>query len=155
MGSDNLKIPKQLTEVRLWVHPEGIVEGCLFLSLEHENMRPEDPLVVLNEPTPFIVVRRNDPREIRFYNKSSIVRVQYEGEGEVAPDAKPLHCAFHMMDGSLIRGEIRRALPPDNGRLYDFLNLADERYAKMYIDGDVVCLVNKAYIVCVTAEQGA
>lgn len=148
MGSDKLVVPKQLSQVTLWVHPEGIVEGALFVSIEHDPSHPEDPAQVLNHTSPFIVVRRENPDELRFYNKSSIVRVHYRANESTTPDLQPLRCTLHMMDGSLLRGEIRRELPPDRSRFYDFLNLEKERFAKLYLEEDQVCLVNKSYIVC-------
>ncbi len=148
MGSDNLIVPKQLSQVTLWVHPEGIVEGALFVSIEHDPTNPEDPEEVLNYSSPFIVVRRQDPSELRFYNKSSIVRVHYSADEPDSAATARLRCTFHMMDGSLLRGEIRRSLPPDRSRFYDFLNLEQERFAKIHLDDGQVCLVNKSYIVC-------
>ncbi len=154
MGSENLVVPKQLSEVSLWVHPEGIVKGCLFLGLEYETMRPEDPALVLNDPSPFIVVRRDELEEIRFYNKNSITRVQYSERAPSGPEIRALTCMVHLMDGSVLPGAVRRALPPANARLYDFLNLPDERFAKLYLEGDTACLINKSYIVRVTEEAG-
>jgi len=61
------------------------------------------------------------------------------------------------MDGSLIAGVVRYPLPPSHERLYDYLNLSKERFAKLYLEDGSICLVNKAYIVCVshlTTEQG-
>ncbi len=150
MGSKNLIVPKQLSQVTLWVHPEGIVEGCLFLRMEDGELQPEVPIEVLNHPSPFIVVRREDPQSTRFYNKSSVVRVHYSAEHEDDRDLPELHCSMQMMDGSLLKGTIRRDLPPDYSRLYDYLNLEQERFAKLYLDDDQVCLVNKSYIVCVS-----
>lgn len=150
MGSDKLIVPKQLSQVTLWVHPEGIVEGCLFLRMEENDMQPELPLEVLNSTSPFIVVRREDPAEIRFYNKSSIVRVHYHSQLEQESGLPELNCAMQMMDGSLLKGTIRRELPPDYSRLYDYLNLEAERFAKLYLDDEQICLVNKSYIVCVS-----
>jgi hypothetical protein len=54
------------------------------------------------------------------------------------------------MDGSLISGTIQKALPPDRSRLFDYLNLHDERFVKVYCTGGNICVVNKAYIACVT-----
>ncbi|GAB4361247.1 MAG: hypothetical protein Kow006_31850 [Gammaproteobacteria bacterium] len=150
MGSKHLIIPKKLSQVTLWVHPEGIVEGCLFLRLESGELELEPPLEVLNHPSPFIVVRRDDPEEIRFYNKSSIVRVHYHSRQEQESNLPELHCAMQMMDGSLLKGTIRRELPPDFSRLYDYLNLGNERFAKLFLDDEQICLVNKSYIVCVS-----
>lgn len=148
MGSDSLIVPKQLSQVTLWVHPEGIVEGALFVNIEHDPANPEDPNQVLNHSSPFIVVRREAPDELRFYNKSSIVRVHYRAVEPETLGLPRLRCSFHMMDGSLLRGEIRRDLPPDRSRFYDFLNLEQERFAKLHLEDDQVCLVNKSYIVC-------
>jgi hypothetical protein len=54
------------------------------------------------------------------------------------------------MDGSLLEGVVRYPLPPSHERLYDYLNLSKERFAKLYLEDGSICLVNKAYIVCVS-----
>lgn len=152
MLRDLLKIPKKLKPVTLWVHPEGRVVGSLFLRPQSPNApREEEPLEVLNTADPFLVLRREDPDELRFYNKSSVVRVEYQEDAPTLPnDVRPLLCTLHLMDGSLIGGTIRKVLPPDRARLFDYLNLHDERFVKIYCDDDSVCAVNKAYITCVT-----
>jgi hypothetical protein len=71
-----------------------------------------------------------------------------EGEG-----VKTLHCQVSLMDGSLIEGVVRYPLPPSHARLYDYLNLSKERFSKLYLEDGSVCLVNKAYIVCVSHLQ--
>jgi hypothetical protein len=146
-----LKIPKKLKQVTLWIHPEGRVVGSLFLHLQTRNSAmEEEPLDVLNEAAPFLVLKREDPDEMRFYNKGSIVRLEYqEEEPPAAVESEPLHCKLYMMDGSLIEGRIIRALPPTRSRLYDYLNIEDERFAKLHVEDGNVCLVNKSYIVCV------
>lgn len=152
MLQDRLRIPKQLKQVTLWVHPEGRVVGFLFLRPQSAN-RPgaEEPPEVLNTPEPFLVLKREGPEELRFYNKASVVRVEYaEEEAEALPIVEPLSCTLHLMDGSLIAGTIRKALPPDRARLFDYLNLQDERFVKIACDDGSVCVVNKAYIACVT-----
>ncbi len=153
MSTENLRIPKQLSEVRLWIHPEGQVVASLFLSFTGEDMRPEDPLQVLNTDSRFLAIKREDPDEVRFYNKASIVRVEYLEE--VIEDAQikdPLQCTMHMMDGSLIDGEIHRFLPPEHSRLYDYLNLDNEPFTKIHLQEGYVCLINKAYIVRVSPK---
>jgi len=152
MLRDHLKIPKTLKQVTLWVHPEGRVVGFLFLRPQSAN-RPgeEDPLEVLNTADPFLVLKRDGPGELRFYNKNSVVRVEYdEGEPLPLPEVAPLPCTLHLMDGSLIPGTIRKALPPDRSRLFDYLNLHDEQFVKIHYEGGSVCAVNKSYITCVT-----
>ena len=152
MHRDLLKIPKKLKQITLWVHPEGRVVGSVFLRAQsHNSPRDEEPVDVLNTADPFLVLKRDKPDELRFYNKSSVVRVEYEDEtAEPAADVQILSCTLHLMDGSLITGKIRKALAPDRSRLFDYLNLHDERFVKVYYDDDSVCLVNKAYITCVT-----
>lgn len=152
MHRDLLKIPKKLKRVTLWIHPEGRVVGSLFLRPQSPNTpREEEPLEVLNTTDPFLVLRRDDRDELRFYNKTAVVRVEYEDEttGALA-DVPPLSCTLHLMDGSLIPGTIRKALPPDRSRLFDYLNLHEEQFVKIHCDDGAVCVVNKSYIACVT-----
>lgn len=146
------KIPKALRQVTLWVHPEGRVIGSLFLNFHTKNgAGVEDPFDVLNEPMPFLALQRADPENLRFYNKRSIVRVEYQEEQEPPEEGvTTLSCQLSMMDGSLIAGTVRHVLPPGRSRLYDYLNLANERFAKLYMEDGYVCLVHKTYIVCVS-----
>ena len=154
-------IPKTLRQVTLWVHPEGRVTGSLFLSYHTKNgPGVEDPCAVLNEAASFLVLQRAEPAELRFYNKRAIIRVEYPEEetpSEEGTGIKTLHCRVSLMDGSLIEGIVRYPLPPNHERLYDYLNLSKERFVKLYLEDSSICLVNKAYIVCVshlTAQHG-
>jgi hypothetical protein len=152
MLRDLLKIPKKLKPVTLWVHPEGRVVGSLFLRPQSPNApREEEPIEVLNTPDPFLVLRRDDRDELRFYNKTAVVRVEYEDDApQSIPDVQTLLCTLHLMDGSLISGIIRKALPPDRARLFDYLNLHGEHFVKVHCEDGMVCVVNKSYIACVT-----
>ena len=156
--SASLKIPKRLEQVILQVHPEGRVVGFLFVSPQSATSPAgETPLDILNLATPFVVLRREAPNEVRFYNKSSIIRVECEAPNSTdMEDTEPLHCRLQMMDGTLICGNIRRHLHPDYARLSDYLNLSDERFAELFTDDGKLWLVNKSYIVYVTPldEQG-
>ncbi len=150
-SNECLKISKKQKQVTLWIHPEGRVVGSLFLSLHSELSDSEEaPLEALNHPKSFLALRRDDSNELRFYNKSSIVRVEHckEQLAELE-DINPIVCRLCLMDGSIVEGMIKRALPPDNARLYDYLNTQDERFAEIHIEKDIVCLVNKSYIVYV------
>ncbi len=147
-----IKIPKKLQPVSLWIHPEGQVIGSLFVKVQTKCVSSvEDPCTVLNEPDPFLVLQREAPEELRFYNKASIIRVEYHAE-EALPQArmKPLSCRLDMMDGSLITGSVWRELPPRYARLYDYLNMTHEKFMKLHLEDSHICLVNKAYIVCAT-----
>jgi hypothetical protein len=152
MPRDLLKIPKTLKEVRLWVHPEGRIIGSLFVRTQSTSMaREEEPVELLNRPEPFVVLHVGERETVRFYNKASVVRVEYRDEQPLdLPEMASLHCGLHLMDNSTMEGHIRKPLPPDRARLFDYLNLTDERFVKVELgDGDI-CLVNKAYIVSVT-----
>jgi hypothetical protein len=146
------KIPKALRQVTLWAHPEGRIVGSLFLSFHTRNsLGAEDPSTVMNEATPFLVLQRTDPEGLRFYNKKAIIRVEYQEEEAPSQEGMTtLHCQMSLMDGSYIEGSIRCVLPPDHARLYDYLNLAHEQFAKLYLEDGRVCLVNKAYVMCVS-----
>ena len=158
MTTDHLKIPKTLKEVILWVHPEGRVVGSLFLreqSVHHAGA--EEPLEVLNQGEHFVVLQREEPTELRFYNRASIIRVEYPGDKppcDGAQGTKALPCQLNMMDGSLIAGTICEPLPPDHSRLFDYLNRDPDRFIRIYLDEQTVCLVNKAYIIQVSPPPG-
>lgn len=158
MSSDRLRIPKKLKQVTLWVHPLGPVIGSLFLreqSVKHAG--EEEPLEVLNQVEPFVVLQRDEPDELRFYNRGSIIRVEYSGEipgPETARHMTALACQLHMMDGSLLKGTIYEQLPPDHSRLFDYLNQDSERFIRMYVDESTICLINKSYIIQVNAAKG-
>jgi hypothetical protein len=149
MPHASLQIPKKRRQVALWVYPEGRVLGSLFVSQHTKRAkREEDPLDVLNHPTPFVVVWCDLADEIRFYNKASIVRIEYTDEDSAAlvpPVSLP--CQLHLMDGALIVASIRQHRPPGRSRLYDDLNVADERFVQVHLEDGTVCLVNKSYIV--------
>jgi len=152
MLREGLKIPKKLKLVTMWVHPEGQVVGSLFVRPQSVSTPgEEEPLEVLNTGDPFLVLRREERDELRFYNKSSVVRVEYDEDKPLPlPDIEPLSCTIHLMDGSIIAGSIRRALPPDRSRLFDLLNLHEELFVKLYCEDGTVCVLNKSYIACVT-----
>lgn len=148
MSNDYLKVPKNLKKITLWVHPEGRVIGSLFTRKQSPlHAGEEDACESLNQDETFLVLKRDEPEEIRFYNKSSIIRMEYKDEeASSSSDASPLFCKLHMMDGAIINGEIKESLPPDQTRLYDYLNKKDERFIKVHINKDTIYLINKSYI---------
>ena len=154
MLSELLKVPKLLKQVNLWVHPEGRVVGSLYLrqqSIHHAGQ--EQPLEALNRPEPFIVIQRESPGEVRFYNRKSIIRVEYEGKDfQVATSIKPLACELQMMDGSFISGHINEPLHPNKARLLDYLNRTEDSFIKVIVDTMSV-LINKSYIINVHVDN--
>lgn len=146
MTGNKLKVPKLKKKVKLWVHPEGQVIGSLFLHEESpDHPGCEEPVEALNQDNAFIVLERSEPEELRFYNRGTIIRVEYEQEKEQI-EIEPINCQLNMMDGSYLEGTIRENLPPDYSRLYDYLNTSNNHFIKIYIDDNNVCLVNKSYI---------
>lgn len=147
VNNENLKIPKKLQTVTLWVHPEGRVVGSIFLTEKSPDYGgTETPLNVLNRCESFLVFKIKDPDELRFYNIKSVIRVEYEDADDRDAKVDPMECHLHMMDGSLIQGTILESLPPDHARLLDYLNQSDERFIKVHMEDGLVYLINKSYI---------
>lgn len=147
MKRASLKIAKTLQQVSLWIHPEGLVQGSLYLSVGENEQPVEDPLTVLNRDWPFLVLKRSNPNEIRFYNRNSIIRVEYEDAIPEDSNITSLRCQILMMDGSSIDGMIHEELPSDRARLYDYLNQENTRFLKVYTTENLVYLLNKSYII--------
>jgi hypothetical protein len=150
MDKSHLRIPKHQVPVTLWVHPEGRVLGAIFVHPPGpDSARGEEPADVLNQPESFVVVKRDNPDETRFYNKSAVVRLEYWESGDSAFAGTPLPCRVTLMDGSLIDGEICKALPPERSRLYDYMNEVAERFLKLHLGKGEQMLINKSYIVSI------
>ncbi len=147
-----LKIAKALRQVSMWVHPEGLVTGSIFVTVGEDNGSHEDPSYVLNDTSPFLVLQREKPYELRFYNRASIVRVEYEGNKPTDSKYITLPCIAHLMDGSVIDGDIIEVLPNDHSRLYDYLNQVQQRFVRLYTADNQVCMLNKSYIIQVTSN---
>jgi len=147
-NNEFFKVPKQQKQVTLWVHPEGRVIGSLFL-LEQSTLHagPEEPIEALNHDSPFIVISLDTPAQLRFYNRNSVIRVEYlDHDGNVNESASRIDCQIQMMDGSLLDGQIIESLPQDRSRIFDYLNQAKDRFIKLYTSDEEVCLINKSYI---------
>ena len=154
MSTDILKVPKLKQKVTLWVHPEGQVVGSVFVreqSPDHEGA--EEPIEVLNSEAPFIVLQKNSPEEFRFYNRNSIIRVDYSTDSQISDNVTVLSCTLNMMDGSVMEGTIREELPPEYSRLFDYINQEKARFIRLYFNDNEVSLINKSYIVNVTTND--
>jgi len=154
MESKLLKVPKVAREVTFWVHPEGRVIGSIFLRKQSAHHAGEEtPQEAMNYPEPFVVLRRDNPEELRFYNRKSVIRVEYSGKDfQVATAIKPLACELHLMDGSCIRGLIDEPLHPNRARLLDYLNRTEDQFIKLNVEQNTV-LVNKSYIIHVFIDD--
>lgn len=152
MAEKPLKIAKALREVSMWVHPEGLITGAIYVAVGEDNLSQEDPRNVLNTDKPFLVLKRQQPDEVRFYNRASIVRVEYDDTGSIDEEATILPCRVSLMDGSVIDGRIIEVLPRDHARLYDYLNQTQERFLRLYTAETTVCMLNKSYIIKVTTS---
>jgi hypothetical protein len=154
MNNDHLIVPKSLKQVTFWVHPEGQVLGYIYLRKHSAQHAGEElPLEALNRPEPFIVFKRETPPELRFYNRKSIIRVEYPGMDKQKTRAiRPLRCVLQMMDGSLMNGTIEESLHPNRARLLDYLNNPDDMFIKLHMEGNTT-LVNKSYIIHVHVDS--
>lgn len=150
MAAKPLRIAKALRQVSMWVHPEGLVKGAIFVTVGEDNTTHEDPRYVLNADKPFLVLYKEDPEEVRFYNRAAIVRVEFDGKRPEEDNTTTFSCRINMMDGSVIDGEIIEILPPDHARLYDYLNQAHDRFIRLYTGDTQICMVNKNYIIQVS-----
>jgi hypothetical protein len=153
VATNPLRIAKTLQQVSMWVHPEGLVKGAIFVAMGEDRDSQEDPRQVLNADKPFLVLCRENPEEIRFYNRAAIVRVEYEDESPRDDKATVIPCRIELMDGSALNGEIVEALPADHSRLYDYLNKSQERFIRVFTSVTQVCMVNKNYIIKVTSSE--
>lgn len=155
MASKNLKIDKTLRPLTLWIHPEGRVTGSIFVQPEVDNDRGEKPADVLNMDAPFLVLQKQDPEEIRFYNRSAIIRAEYPKSGaNPSADSHTYNCQLMMMDGSVITGTIQESLPSEYARLYDYLNQKADRFIKLHSHDGTSYLVNKSYVTQIQSEDG-
>ena len=156
MDDNSLKIPKKPMPVTLWVHPEGRVVGSIFLHLPGADATMEQPVDVMNEKTDFLAVQREAPDGVVFYNKGSIVRLDYWDAGEAScADGQPLPCRMLMMDGSVIDGALSKAAPVERSRLYDCMNDPSERFLKLRTGANEIVLVNKSYVVSISPAAAA
>ena len=147
-NSEFFKVPKLKKQVTLWVHPEGQVIGEIFL-LEQSSLHAgsEQPIEALNHDAPFIVISMEAPSQLRFYNRNSVIRVEYlESEFTHSESKTRIDCQIQMMDGSLLDGQIIEILPQDRSRIFDYLNHSQDRFIKLYTSDEEVCLINKSYI---------
>ena len=125
----SLKILKRQMPVTLWVHPEGKVVGSMFLTFpSSDSAGGEQPADVINRAVDFLVFKLEDTDEIRFYNKSSIIRVEYWDGSSEDDSGRPQPCRITMMDGALFEGEISKQQPEEYSRLYDYMNDTRERF---------------------------
>ena len=147
-NSEFFKVPKLKKQVTLWVHPEGQVIGEIFL-LEQSSLHAgsEQPIEALNHDAPFIVISMEAPSQLRFYNRNSVIRVEYiENEFTHSESITRIDCQIQMMDGSLLDGQVIEMLPQDRSRIFDYLNHSQDRFIKLYTSDEEVCLINKSYI---------
>jgi hypothetical protein len=149
-----LKILKRQMPVTLWVHPEGRVVGSMFLTFpSSESDGGERPADVINRDVDFLVFNLEDTDEIRFYNKGSIIRVEYWDGSPEEQSGRPQPCRITMMDGALFDGEIRKQLPEEHSRLYDYMNDTRERFLNLHLGAGNVALINKSYIVSISSIE--
>jgi hypothetical protein len=156
MPNEELRVPKRSQHVGLWVHPAGRVTGSVYLHLQsNEHTGQERPEDLLNQKEPFLVFKCDTPNELRFYSKKAIIRLQYSDEQpEASTPMMTFSARLHMMDGSTVAGEIKDFPSRGRRRLFDYINKNSEAFIKLHLRTGDVCLINKDYIVHVSAAQG-
>ena len=154
-STDSLIIPKLLQKVVLWIHPEGKVLGSLFIREQsYHHAGHESPLEVLNSLQHFVVLKRKESNELRFYNKTSIVRIEYNNvDQSIENNDSKIKCKIHMMDGSLLEGTIKENLPQAHSRLFDYINDHSNQFLKIYLNENEVILINKSYVIRITPVE--
>ncbi|VAW93177.1 hypothetical protein MNBD_GAMMA22-677 [hydrothermal vent metagenome] len=154
-STDSLIIPKLLQKVSLWVHPEGKVLGSLFIREQsYDHAGHELPVEILNSPQDFVVLKRENSEELRFYNKTSIVRIEYNcNDSLIDNNNSVIRCKIHMMDGSLLEGIINENLPKTHSRLFDYINNHANQFLKIHLSDEEFMLINKSYIIRVTPVE--
>jgi len=153
VSNELFKVPKNKRQAKLWVHPDGQVIGSIFVLAQSTlHAGEEEPVEALNGDAPFIVIALDNPDELRFYNRNSVLRLEYTEASRATTSTATIQCQIQMMDGAVIEGKIQEALPAGKSRLFDYLNRKDDRFIKLYTDEKEVCLINKAYINYVTNE---
>ncbi|VAX12592.1 hypothetical protein MNBD_GAMMA24-1033 [hydrothermal vent metagenome] len=154
MSNELFKVPKNKRQATLWVHPDGQVIGSIFVLAQSSlHAGEEEPIEALNGDAPFIVISLENPEQLRFYNRNSVLRLEYTENTPAATLATAIDCRIQMMDGASITGKIQEALPQNKSRLFDYLNRIEERFIKLYTDEKEICLINKSYINYVTNEE--
>lgn len=151
-STDSLIIPKLLQKVSLWVHPEGKILGSLFIREQsYYHAGHESPLEILNSPQNFVVLKREELDELRFYNKTSIIRIEYKNtDNSIENNDSIIKCKIHMMDGSLLEGIIKENLPQAHARLFDYINDNSNQFLKLHLTKNEIILINKSYIIRIT-----
>ncbi len=154
VSNELFKVPKNKRQARLWVHPDGPVIGSIFVLAQSAlHAGEEEPIEALNGDAPFIVISLENPAQLRFYNRNSVLRLEYTEAVSTATSAAVIDCQIQMMDGAIIKGKIQEALPENKSRLFDYLNRTEERFIKLYTDEKEICLINKSYINYVINEE--
>ena len=151
MSDNHLKITKRRKEVTLTLRSGKKVKGDVFLHYSrNEYGLPQEPVDLLNSKQPFIVLMY-ESGEVSFYNKNMISHLTYfaktDVDNVVEANLKE-NVEVELVDGEVLSGEITALLPPENMRLYDYLNQIDEIFMRVNKTGGMVTLVNKT---CVTA----
>jgi len=153
VSNELFKVPKNKRQAKLWVHPDGQVIGSIFVLAQSTlHAGEEEPIEALNGDLPFIVISLDNPDELRFYNRNSVLRLEYTEHPNTNTETAKIHCRIQMMDGAVIDGKIQEALPENKSRLFDYLNRKEDRFIKLYTDENEICLINKSYINYVTNE---
>lgn len=148
---NHLKITKRRQTVTLVLSDKKTIKGDVFLHYSrNEYGLPQEPMDLLNSKQPFIVLM-DKSGEASFYNKRMISYLTYHEDTDAeelsAANLKE-NVAVELVSGEVLSGEVTALLPPENMRLYDYLNQPGECFMRVKNAGGMVNLINKS---CVTS----
>ena len=149
---NHLKITKRRQTVTLVLRDKKTIKGDVFLHYSrNEYGLPQEPMDLLNSKQPFMVLM-DKAGEVSFYNKRMVSHLIYHEETDadklLSANLKE-NVAVELVSGEVLYGEITALLPPENMRLYDFLNQPDECFMRVKNAGGIISLINKSCITTV------
>lgn len=128
------------------------LDGFLHLQpLASFHSGPETPEEALNRSEPFLPIT-SDNRSI-FVAKSQIIAVTIrtalpDNDVDRVEAARTLGMQVELSDGTGFTGAVTSELPPDRGRVLDFLNHEGGFFC--LVDQDAMRFVNRLHVRCVT-----
>jgi len=147
---DTLKIEKRRQSVTLVMRDGQPYDGDIFLHFSrNEYGLPQTPLDLLNSKPPFVVLQL-DSDGVQFYNKHMISHLTYQ-ENQSGDEPLPANLVENVEvqidNGEVLSGEVTALLPPENMRLYDYLNQLEEVFLRLKNAAGKITLINKACII--------
>jgi len=147
--TQQLRIQKKKKAVILRTNTHLHIDTNVFLlSSANEYGVCETPFDILNSEEDFFATEASDSTGSVFFNKNNVIQVDYQSDPSDTLVSVNMQKKVEMEleGGELLVGKIEALLPPDHSRLYDAINVINERFVKITIKPGVVTLINKLFI---------